>query len=111
MSEPTFIVETCCVCGIRFGIEASYHWFLRDKMGGGDEDNEGYFCCPNGHRQGFTKSSREEYQADLVRAKKRAETFEAKLHDLEATMAYVRKQRDRFKARLSKRAKRKAAPA
>lgn len=46
--DVTLAIESCCVCGIPFGIP-DYH-LTRLK------DNGGEFFCPNGHAQHYTVS-------------------------------------------------------
>ncbi|GAF84707.1 unnamed protein product [marine sediment metagenome] len=63
----TIVIETCCNCGIRFGLPKEFQDRLRDK----GED----FYCPNGHVLHYSDT----IQNKLAEAKRRAEYLEAGL--------------------------------
>lgn len=45
----TVETETCCNCGVVFGLESNYQNSLRET--------HAWFHCPNGHRQHYTGES------------------------------------------------------
>lgn len=83
VSEKSFVVLTCCTCGVAFGIPVAYHRVLC-------EDGR-YFRCPNGHRQCFTVPLEEQVEdlteeldqtkEDLARVKGEKEKLEARVAD------------------------------
>lgn len=94
--EQQLKLETCCVCGIAFGVPA----YFKDKR---LEDKEGFYC-PNGHCQSYTVSVEErvrtEMQARLDAEKRRAEFYrnqnEMKKRELTATKGQLTKARKRI---------------
>lgn len=64
MKTINLVEETCCNCGIVFGIEEE----LRDQR---HEDGREFYC-PNGHAQHFVESSEDQIER-LTRKLKEAE--------------------------------------
>lgn len=64
-STRDFAVETCCSCGVDFGMPA----YLRQYK----QENGGSFYCPNGHSQAFQKSEVQRLKEQLETAKKDAD--------------------------------------
>ena len=58
----TIVKETCCNCGIVFGMEKEYQ---QQKLDSGDT-----FCCPNGHKQHYAKSTVAKQREEIERLKK-----------------------------------------
>ena len=59
----TFVVVSCCVCGIEFGMPTGYY-------GDRKKDHKSW-SCPNGHRQHFTgKTDAEKLQEQLERERR-----------------------------------------
>lgn len=58
----TLIAETCCNCGVVFGIADGQHARLRR--------NGDWFWCPNGHQQRYTKTEADRLREDLARAER-----------------------------------------
>jgi hypothetical protein len=66
----TLTAETCCTCGLVFGLEAGHQRQLR-------ESHE-FFYCPNGHRQHYTaQTDKERRIAELERTEKALRSSEA----------------------------------
>ncbi len=77
----------CCVCGVPFGIEEHYYNGLRDQVGGmrgreGDELVNGFFSCPNGHKQRYDKCRSDELKARLVDLSRKLEKSELRVAEL-----------------------------
>jgi len=49
--KQTFSIETCCTCGVPFGIESDHQRHLRNTGAS--------FYCPNGHKQHYTDTQDE----------------------------------------------------
>lgn len=69
----TLVVETCCNCGVRFGIDQEHNAeLLRTRK---------FFFCPNGHEQYYAgesdKSRAERLARDLQAARDREATLRA----------------------------------
>ena len=78
VESMTFEVLTCYRCGVPFALEHSYHEGLHDGTAGRKDDDEaGYFYCPNGHRQHYVKSTELCLRDALLKAKKTIEVLEA----------------------------------
>jgi len=84
------LILTCCTeCGVRYGIDSMY-WecSLREQEGGceppeGEDQNEqGWFCCPNGHKQRFARARTEQLGEDLARIKGDLERSEHEVVEL-----------------------------
>jgi hypothetical protein len=56
----TMITETCCNCGVAFGIPSDLHRRLQN-------DPDKWFYCPNGHRQHYLKSREKTLREDAER--------------------------------------------
>jgi len=108
----SFTIETCIVCGCKFGLDVIYRGILRNGQGGvpaseGDESdgeddgkNKAMFCCLNGHQQHFVERRDEVLAQAAVEAKRRAEFAEAKAERLETTVAKLKAESDRLKKKL-----------
>lgn len=67
----TLVIETCCNCGIPFGITEE----IRDRR---LEDHESFYC-PNGHGQRYTgKTEAQKLREELARQKQFKEWAEAR---------------------------------
>lgn len=55
----TFVQESCCECGVNFGIPSHFHTHLKR--------NKQTFYCPNGHSMSYTKSTAQILQEKLDR--------------------------------------------
>lgn len=64
-SIRSFEVETCCNCGVEFGMPSEVN--RRRHQDGGS------FYCPNGHSQHYTQSEVQKLQKQLDEAKRDAE--------------------------------------
>jgi hypothetical protein len=76
MSTQTFIgtlvVQTCCICGMAFGVEENYDRARRD--------DHKQFYCPAGHGQHYAgKSEAEKLQERLDDAARRERSLNARL--------------------------------
>jgi hypothetical protein len=80
-------LETCCVCGIPFGMP---RWLDEQRR----EDGKSFFC-PNGHDQIFSRSTKEE----LAEARRRLASLEEDLR----VERMARKEAETENARQSKR--------
>lgn len=86
----TLVSESCCSCGVLFGIPSALKSTLLD--------NHANFYCPNGHPQHYIgeteaqKLSREKKQveADLEREKGRALHFKGKYESTERSLTATR---------------------
>ena len=71
------VTETCCNCGMRFPMFASFERHVRRYSGGKDERGE--FYCPKGHAQHYSAESdgdrAKRLAAELSAAKQREETL------------------------------------
>jgi hypothetical protein len=92
--------ETCCNCGVAFGLEASHMRRLRD--GGG------WFYCPNGHSQHYTRTTvqrlAQELAAEKARAERaivRADTWKATGEHKQRTIVALRGHQTRLKKRIA----------
>lgn len=61
--------ETCCNCGVHFGMPSSMNTRLRTSGGS--------FYCPNGHQQHYTETENKRLQKQLEQEKKRREWAES----------------------------------
>lgn len=59
----TLVAETCCVCGIAFGIPSDTR---KHRL-----DDHGYFYCPNGHSQHYTGKTEAEKLREQLASKDR----------------------------------------
>jgi len=90
----TIVVETCCECGITFGMTQGYY-DLRQR------DGES-FHCPNGHRQFYTNSEKKK-MADIKKELQRTQEnmqfwhdqAEEKARSLSATRGQITKIKNR----------------
>ena len=100
MSEiitDSVVAETCCTCGIRFPMFASFRDHV--KRYGGGKDSRGTFYCPVGHAQHYSAES------DYTKAKRLAEELSA-TKQREETLRHRADQAERKrKAEVTKRRK------
>ena len=59
----SYIVEQCCVCGVRFAMEG---YFVAER-----KKTKDLFYCPNGHQQHYTTSEADELRKQLAEAESR----------------------------------------
>jgi len=78
-----FFIETCCTCGIPFGVSKDFNEECR-RMGKS-------FFCPNGHTQSYGKSA-----ADIVREEKAVleRRLQAELNEARHLQLVAEKERD-----------------
>lgn len=78
-------VQTCIMCGVRFGVDAEYYLrSLVNHMGGcsmpdENESQRGWYCCPNGCRVRAGANAIEVLSDRAVEAYRKMEMLEAKL--------------------------------
>lgn len=97
----TLVGETCCVCGIAFGLGEDYQRQRRD-------DQKSWYC-PNGHHQHYTGPTEAQKLRDqLEEQKRRTESEREWRHAAErsvvaqrAQATRARNERDRIKTRVS----------
>lgn len=97
--EATFFIETCCQCGVAFGIPSDLQKELHSRLGTS-------FYCPNGHGQHYTgKTEEQRLQEELAttkahlrsaneswrRAAQDAKHFESKANGYKGQLALVKK--------------------
>lgn len=79
------VPETCCVCGVVFG--------LPEDMQRQRRNDHGSFSCPNGHRQHYTaQNEAEKLRDELAREKHRREQVQASLDHVHGAMTWDRRQ-------------------
>lgn len=99
----TLAVETCCDCGVVFGIEANHQHHLRATGA--------WFFCPNGHRQHYTETEAQKLRKQLEREQRRRENVEAYARSVQDQNDAERKAHAVTKGKLTKVRKRIAAGA
>lgn len=97
-------VLRCVDCGVVFGIDAIYAQESLHELTGGILDlddieagRDGTYCCPNGHRQQFTRKRSECYGEAIVKATNRAEQAEAKVEELTKKLADAESELERLR--------------
>ena len=63
--EVTLVVETCCVCGVRFGLPSEIQL--------DSQRHQTIFYCPNGHAQAYTGKSIEKRLEETEKILQKAE--------------------------------------
>jgi len=95
----TMVFETCCDCGVAFGMPESYQQMLRRNAGR-------EFYCPNGHAQQYMG---ETFDQQLKRAKAQAAFHRDQREAAERQLRAQRAATTRARNRLAKTTKRVAA--
>ena len=105
-------IITCVECGVKFGIDADYDAILHDHQGGvrdgdlsedgAEEEQGGWFSCPNGHRNQYVKTPTRFRQEKLVELTHALEQAEGKATSLTSQVKRLEKQRDRYKAEVKR---------
>jgi hypothetical protein len=70
----TLITETCCSCGVAFGIPSNLMGALR-------ADSDKWFYCPNGHRQHYSKSTEDILKEKFEKDKSEKDKYISTLRD------------------------------
>jgi len=94
MNETTFITlvsETCCVCGVIFGMEKEY----RQRM----LDVGGSFTCPSGHKQHYSESTVEKLKKELAFCRNTTMSLRTRLKEKELSLAATKGHLTRMKNR------------
>ena len=91
----TYIVETCCSCGINFGVPNDFYEWARDH-------SDKWFYCPNGHRQHYGDSKSDRLQRELDSANSRSTGLSHRLDHANRSRAALRGQVTKIKRRISK---------
>lgn len=87
-----FITETCCNCGIAFGMPEK---FQKEKLQKG-----GSFYCPNGHGQHYCESDVKKLEKQLLNEQSRHDQTKAKLRDTKGSLVAEKGHRTRLKNRI-----------
>lgn len=94
----SIITETCCNCGVIFGMEAEYQETRKN-------DHKSFFC-PNGHAQSYTsktdKQKLAEAQEEVRKAQERAKAAEARQTMAENSLQVERKSHQKTKNKLKR---------
>ena len=84
----TYVVETCCNCGIDFGIPKGFYREVRD-------DASKTFYCPNGHGQRYTTS-------EVIRLRSQLDTEREENHGLNYRLDHANRSRAALKGQVTK---------
>lgn len=90
--KGTFITETCCNCGIAFGMPQG---FRSEKL-----RNGGSFYCPNGHGQHYTETTVRKLERQLASEQSRHDQTKANLRDTKGSLVAEKGHRTRLKKRI-----------
>ncbi len=91
----TYVVETCCRCGIDFGVP-------KDFSDAAQKDSNKWFYCPNGHRQHYTTSKAVRLQRQLDSALSRERDLGYRLEHTRRSRAALKGQVTKIKRRVGK---------
>ena len=98
LMEVTLIAETCCTCGIPFGMPDYHQKKLKQK--GGD------FYCPNGHGQHYTNPEIPELKKRLKAAEEGKQLYKQWYQAEQSDHDYTRRRLSATKGVLTKTKKR-----
>ena len=95
INTGTYVVETCCRCGIDFGIPEDFYVAVRDN-------SNKWFYCPNGHRQHYTVSRATKLQRQLDAAHNAERDLRNRLETTQRSRAALKGQVTKIKRRVGK---------
>lgn len=90
--EVSFYIETCCNCGVAFGMPVEMQ--KRLKREGGN------FYCPNGHPQHYTETDESKLRKALADEKRRHSQTQMELLVVEKKVESVQKAKKRLEKRI-----------
>lgn len=100
MAQPIYVTvrlesETCCRCGVVFGIEANHRARLIQKKGTN-------FYCPNGHPQHYIgETEADRLKRELEWARSQRDSARSALKMTENTLRVVKGHKTRLKKRIA----------
>ncbi len=95
--SEVLVVETCCNCGVAFGMTVTLH--------GARKRDGGSFYCPNGHGQHYTESTEaklKQTEKDLKTARSNAQYYREEAEAKARSLSAIRGQITKIKNRISK---------
>ncbi len=93
--NPRYYFQTCCNCGIEFGMFDKWDERLRES--------HGTFYCPNGHGQSYTADNREEkLRRERDRLKQQAAEKDDEIRRLEQVNTLERRSTAAYKGQVTK---------
>lgn len=88
-----FTVMSCCVCGVRFGMENE---FYEERLGDGK-----FWYCPSGHCQQFTDTREKKLKRELDRTTRCLQRTQEDLHSTEYARRAAKGQLTKAKKRIA----------
>lgn len=101
MAAPLYVTvtlesETCCKCGIVFGIESRHRAELRRKT------TKASFFCPNGHEQHYVgETEADRLRRELAWAERQRDNARAELRMTANSLRVVKGHKTRLKKRIA----------